>query len=374
MKSNFILPALIVFSALVSSSQIKSKNTFLFKIKGSVQNYDKTKIYVHHRWDDIDFTDSANVVNNAFKFELNSAEPNMYWFTSTRDFNAQPNLIFFVDDNHVTVKLKGDSLGASLVEAGQTQKDYLAYKALGVDLMSKQQKLQADFTIATQNRDEAAMNAIQQNYQTLNNDYIERLKYFVKTHNKSAVSGYIIYKELCSPNVPIASAEEALLYLNKSLRGSKFMNLASKKINDIKGTQIGSEATDFSQNTPDGKQIKLSDFRGKYVLVDFWASWCRPCRLENPNVVAAYNNFKEKGFTVLSVSLDSNREQWIAAIQTDQLAWDNISDLKGGANAAALLYGIQSIPQNLLIDKTGKIIAKNLRGPALEEKLKEFIK
>jgi hypothetical protein len=110
MKSNFILPALIVFSALVSSSQIKSKNTFLFKIKGSVQNYDKTKIYVHHRWDDIDFTDSANVVNNAFKFELNSAEPNMYWFTSTRDFNAQPNLIFFVDDNHVTVKLKGDSL------------------------------------------------------------------------------------------------------------------------------------------------------------------------------------------------------------------------------------------------------------------------
>jgi peroxiredoxin len=131
---------------------------------------------------------------------------------------------------------------------------------------------------------------------------------------------------------------------------------------------------DFTQDDTTGKPIRLSSYRGKYVLVDFWASWCGPCRQENPNVVANYNRFKSKNFTVLGVSLDKTKSAWVDAIAMDGLTWGHVSDLKGWTNAVAQQYQITSIPQNFLIGPDGKIIAKNLRGPALESKLESILK
>ena len=139
-------------------------------------------------------------------------------------------------------------------------------------------------------------------------------------------------------------------------------------------TDIGAIAPDFTQNNIDGKPVKLSDFRGKYVLLDFWASWCGPCRMENPNVVEAYKKFKNKNFTVLSVSLDKAKDAWVEAVKEDSLIWTQVSDLKFWYNEVAQKYSIQSIPQNFLIDPKGKIIAQTLRGEDLEAKLKEVLK
>lgn len=151
---------------------------------------------------------------------------------------------------------------------------------------------------------------------------------------------------------------------------------AAAQLNQVLRTSAsfvtGGEAPDFTMNTPEGKPMKLSDHKGKVLLVDFWASWCGPCRRENPNVVKAYNKYHEKGFDVLGVSLDKTKDRWLQAIEKDGLMWHHVSDLKGWKNEAAALYGVRSIPSTLLLDREGKIIARNLRGPQLEAKLAEI--
>lgn len=149
----------------------------------------------------------------------------------------------------------------------------------------------------------------------------------------------------------------------------------------IIGTNIGNKAPEIKFKNPEGKEIALSSLKGKMVLIDFWASWCGPCRHENPTVVAAYNQFKDtkfksgKGFEIFSVSLDQNKDAWIAAIKKDNLTWPyHVSDLKGWQSQAGALYQVYSIPTNFLIDGKGIIVAKNLRGPALEANLKQLVK
>jgi peroxiredoxin len=155
----------------------------------------------------------------------------------------------------------------------------------------------------------------------------------------------------------------------------KYPQLAGQiqqQIRQLTQFEEGRVAPDFTQLTPEGEELSLSDLRGKYVLIDFWASWCGPCRRENPNVVRMYKTYKEKGFEILGVSLDRDKARWLAAIEKDQLTWQHVSDLKGWSNAVAQQYSIRSIPRTILLDPEGRIIAKNLRGASLESKLQEL--
>ncbi|MDR0413356.1 MAG: AhpC/TSA family protein [Dysgonamonadaceae bacterium] len=196
---------------------------------------------------------------------------------------------------------------------------------------------------------------------------------FVKNNPDSYISLMIIME--LEPQIGNVDTVDALLQgLKPDIRNSATGKLFADKIKVHKTTSVGAVAPDFTLDDPEGKPVRLSDFRGKYLLLDFWASWCGPCRRENPNVVRVYNAYKNKNFEILGVSLDGEdqKQAWLQAIKNDRLTWPQVSDLRGWKNSVAVQYNISTIPQNLLLDPNGVIIAKNLRGQALPAKLAEL--
>ncbi len=204
---------------------------------------------------------------------------------------------------------------------------------------------------------------------------------FIKNNPKSYISLIALTKVLndigplsISDEQLFGEVESSFSKLSDELKATEKGKELATLVNEAKKTSVGAMAMGFTQNNPDGNPVKLSDFKGKYILLDFWASWCVPCRAENPNLVAAYTTHKSNNFTILSVSLDKEGEKtaWLKAIKDDGLTWTQVSDLKHWKNEVSTAWGITSVPASFLIDPSGKIIAKNLRGKALQAKLNEI--
>jgi len=217
-------------------------------------------------------------------------------------------------------------------------------------------------------------NAMQAKHKELQVQQKATLKIFILSNPDSYLSLLALYS-VAGPSPDPSEVDPLYNSLSDRLKATETARNLKKSLDGLRNTAIGVTAPDFTQNDVNGAPVKLSSFRGKYVLLDFWASWCGPCRQENPNVVKAYNKYKDKNFTIVGVSLDrpNGKAAWLAAIQNDGLNWTQVSDLKFWSNEVAALYSITSIPANFLIDPNGKIIARDLRGDDLENKLEEVL-
>ncbi|CAL1520090.1 TlpA disulfide reductase family protein [Chitinophaga sp. MM2321] len=360
MKQMFLLAAGILLSAGVYAQQVS----------GTVKGGNGKKIYL---FDDQDNNpdDSLLIANEQFSFKVkNGKEPAVYALI-LQDVNYP---MLFVSGNepvHFTTTTATYPI-ASAVKGNENTLSMQAYQKAFDPLIKRAQVLNTEASNINP-EDEPAKNAFRTKAEQFSKDIVKTGTGFIKEHPKSIASIWLMMNELRSRVEP-EEFQRLFASLDKSVQESPYGESVTAYIKSLKANAVDIPADDFSQHNEKGEPVKLSSFRGKYVLVDFWASWCGPCRQENPNVVKAYNKFKDKNFTILGVSLDNDRDRWLRAVKQDGLAWTQVSDLQGWGNEVAVQYGIQSIPANLLIDPDGKIIARNLRGAQLEEKLQELLK
>ena len=279
----------------------------------------------------------------------------------------------------LTVKADGYVMDARSGQKGQatvTGSKNMEYYGKLNDLRTGMEAKIADWNkqvaAATEKKDTKRIEQIEQDYAAAEADVVNKVKAMLPNMGTSLASLFAL--NFIDINTDFDIYDQLAQRFQKENPDSPNAKALIGRVARIKGVMVGSEAPEIALSDTTGATVPLSSLRGKYVLLDFWASWCGPCRSENPNVVRMYDKYKDKGFAIYSVSLDKDKESWVRAIRNDRLTWTHVSDLKYWQSEAAQKYGVQGIPATFLLDKDGKIIAKNLRGPALEQKLEEILK
>ena len=363
---------------LVLSCTSKDQNG-LFTVNGNLKNAEDQKVFLEQLFfnqNPPQVLDTAEMKSGKFEVNANASEEGLYRIR----FEKNAGYIFINDKNDIEFSANAnDSVlhytkfntpaNASLTSLIMTL-DSIHTKLISEDQARKDYQQQQNDSLAF----------IADNNFKVSNEWYNH--FLVKYIDTAASAVNALFALSYAQDVNMDTVKNLLANLTKKFPGNSSVATVVKQFDEYASAQgqsqnsniiIGQQAPDFTLPDVDGKPVSLSSFRGKYVLVDFWASWCGPCRQENPNIVATYNQFKDKNFTILGVSLDQDKKAWLKAINDDGLVWKQISDLKFWNSEAASLYQVQAIPFNVLIDPNGKVIGKELIGADLRNKLTEVL-
>ncbi len=373
------LVAILLLAPLFAGAQTKS-----FHIEGHIPTkMSGQKIY-------FDYTDNAGkgkedsctIINDRFHFTgqvsgMASCRMSMDHEKKGKPFSiyspGADAVYFYFGAENIRIESK-DSLANAMVSGSKIYAEHQEYLRLtGGSIMALNKKFNTIVTAAgpAKQQDSVFMNNLNKRYRAILQERTDKQFAFAKTHPNSAFA-LVALSESAGSKVDVAKIKPVYDALSPALRNTDVGKELGQRINAVNSTEIGRPAPQFSQQDTAGKTISLKDYRGKYVLVEFWASWCVPCRAGNPNLITQYNLYKDKGFDIISVSLDHIKKNWIEAIKKDGLQWKQVSDLKGWNNEVARQYGIRQVPSSFLLDPQGIIIGNTLRDESLNEKLREI--
>ncbi|MCS3800764.1 redoxin domain-containing protein [Niastella sp. OAS944] len=363
MRSVFLKGLLFL---LISNSAFSQKKAPQFTIKAKIAHFTDSLLFLNYGTLGASKLDSAVVKDGIFTFKGHVDEPSVAMIF-TKNFKVKFDL--YIENTNITVAGDADARFTYTVTGTGTVKEY---EQLNQRFMDNRRRTIALYEKAYELKktDSVAAKKIQAQADSQYHwEYSYRHEY-IATHPKS----YISAVELLGYASTLTLGNSIKLYngLDAAIKASNVGKEIAGRIELLSKVEEGKPAQNFTQTTPDGKEVTLTSYKGHYVLVEFWASWCGPCRAENPNLLKQYQLYNKKGFDILSVSLDKDKEQWLKAVEKDALPWTHVSDLKGWENEVAVLYGIRAVPASFLIDPAGKIVATGLRGETLNKKLESL--
>jgi peroxiredoxin len=369
---NKVLLSLFIASSLFSCSQRRSSGSEVndsITITGKV-NYPQDGFIVLEEIGENkpNIIDSVRLnADSSFVLEIRNTEPGFYRLNF---FNKQfVNLILNKED--IDLKVDGHNQNGNAQVNGSTDTEHFnRVNAMMQSFQAKVTPLQNEYIQARNSNNERKMQEIENKFIAYQAENTRKIKAEIREMKHSIAALYAVNYLNAEEEFPFLDSLASELKIK--MPNSKYAKKFVEQVNNMRALSIGQVAPDINLPDPNGNEVKLSSLRGNYVLIDFWAAWCKPCRVENPNVVKLYNQYNDKGFEVFGVSLDRKKQDWVEAIEKDGLHWTQVSDLEYFNSKAAALYQINAIPATFLLDKEGKIIGKNLRGKALEEKLKEI--
>jgi peroxiredoxin len=366
MKNIFYLLSTVIFLAC-------SSNDNEFKINGSVDLKDGDMIYrvVADANQQPLIVDSTAVVDGAFKMSGITESPDINFFSVQ---NVRGNFPFVIESGDIRVSLYKDSLMSSKALGTVSNDAFMKYKSETKVFINSMNDIGRDLQQANIARDSLLAVDLQDQYKDVQDQIKSYEIRFIQENPDSYVSALILERFVMTKQMSSEEAKSMFDNLTPRIRESKTGAKLDEALNTpTPPAEVGQIAPDFEGPGPTGQLVKLQENLGKVTIVDFWASWCRPCRVENPNLVKTYNKLKAKGLNVVGVSLDKSKDNWIKAIEDDGLQWSHVSHLQYWNEPIAKAYQVRSIPATFILDQNGKILAKNLRGKALEQKVEELL-